>query len=549
MSNIFTIPDKEKNYQNYMVYVLTIVWLVITEIIVSIQLYNFPELSFRWISLLFISLFIGISSLTLNHWGHPRVASWSFIIMLWLYITVPCYSSGGILAAGILSQMSVILTAGLLLGWRGGFAIGILTIVTDFIMAYLEIIGHLPASLVPHNPLTRWVVTIIPFGTILVLQYYATNHLRTSLFSLKREIIKREETLEQLRASEERYKSIISISNTGVWEYHLDTEQIWYSSQYFAMIGIDKPENGQWNSTVESAWIDKLHPDDRERSIKVFDDFLKGDSKGLYENYFRLQHQNGEWVWIWSRAQRLLDANGQLTNICLGTHINISEQKKAEEKTRQSEQLIKKITSQVPSNTYMFEIEETGKTNVLFFSKGTDEINYSLNFPEPEKIAPKLMELLYEDDKTLWIETMKQAYRSQTSISFQYRLWLDGQLRWRWFRAIPEKTDDGKILWYGAAQDITPIVDYITSIEQTIFDIGHVIRRPISSMMGLTKIIMDNDLSKEETKEISEKLLLISEEMDKFIHELNHAYNEKRKETNLNIDVSAAIDKRGALFE
>lgn len=531
-----------------MVFTLTLVWSVVICAIVSTGFYFFPDLWPRWLTFLCVSTFMAIFNLTLNSQGHTKLASWSFCIMLWLFITIPCYTAGGILATGIITQVSVILTSAFLLGWRGGLAIGLLTIVADFGFAYLDIISVLPPSLVPHNPLTRWVVTIIPFGTILVLQYYSTIQLRTSLRMLELEIRKRENALEKLGISQERYKSIISISNTGAWEYRVDTNRVWYSAEYFAMIGIERPD-GDWEDSLGITWIQALHPDDRERSLKIFNDFIKEESKGLYENYFRLQHQDGDWVWIWSRGRRLLDTNGELTNVFLGTHIDITERIKAEEKTKQSEALIKKITSQVPSNTYMFEIDETGFTTVHFFSRGTEEINHSLDLQDMEKASQKLMTILHDDDKPLWIEKMKEAYHTQSDISFQYRLWLNGQMRWRWFRAIPEKTEDGKVLWYGAAQDISPLVEYITSIEQIIFDIGHVIRRPITTMMGMTKLIMDNDFDKEETKDISEKLHSISEEMDKFIQELNRAYQEKRQETKFKIDVSASIDKRDSLFQ
>ena len=530
-------------------YVLVLIWAAITILFAFVGLYYYPDLWSRGLTLIVCSLFIALFNLNLNHLGYTRQASWSFTIMLWLYVTIPCYTAGGILSPSIVSQMSVVLTAGILLGSRGGFAIGVLTMVADFGLAYIEITGHLPTPSIVFDPIQRWIGAIIPFSTMLALQHYASNHLRSSLIALENEILKREEALEKLRASEERYKAIIAISNTGVWEYHLDTDTIWFSSQYFAILGIEQSEAGVWVDSIEKEWIEKLHPEDRENSVKKFNDFLNGDSSSLYEDYFRMQHQNGDWVWIWSRAKRLLDKNGNITNKCLGTHIDISERIKAEEKTKQSEQLIKKITSQVPSNTYMFEIEESGNATVHFFSIGTEEMNRPFDSLEPEKIFPTFMKLVHNDDKSLWLEKMKEAYHSQSDISFQYRIWLNGQLRWRWFKAIPEKTEDGKILWYGAAQDTTPLVDYLISIEQIIFDIGHVLRRPICSMMGMTKLIMDNDFSKEETKDFSKKLHSISEEMDKFIHKLNEEYHEKRQETEFKIDVSSSINKRSSLFE
>ncbi|MFD2144844.1 hypothetical protein [Mucilaginibacter antarcticus] len=172
----------------------------------------FPDLWTRWMTFLVGSIFIGITNLTINCLGYHRAASWSLAIMLWVYITIPCYTAGGMVAPGIISQMSVILTAGFLLGWRGGLICGLLTVGVDFVFAYMEVIGSLPQPVVLHTPITRWLGTAIPFGTILSLQYYATNHLRTSLVSLRQEISKREEAEnikdEALYSLQERVKEL-----------------------------------------------------------------------------------------------------------------------------------------------------------------------------------------------------------------------------------------------------------------------------------------------------------------------------------------------------
>lgn len=194
MANFFSVPDKDKNYQGYMVSVLAIIWFLVTGIVVSMGFFLIPGLWLRWIVLLFISFFIAAGNLSLIRFGYTRFASWSLTIMLWLYITLPCYSAGGIMAPGILMQISVILTAGFLLGGRGGIFFGLLTIGTDFWFAYLELTGHLPVPSVEYNPVTRWVANIISFGAIISLQYFATHHLRRGLAVMKLEMDKREET-------------------------------------------------------------------------------------------------------------------------------------------------------------------------------------------------------------------------------------------------------------------------------------------------------------------------------------------------------------------
>jgi PAS domain S-box-containing protein len=667
MTNYISVPDKEKNYQSYMVYVLAIMWTVVISVIVSVGFFYFPHLWLRWLSFIGISVFIGVITLTVNRLGYTLLASLMLTIMVWLLITIPCYSAGGIMAPGILSQMSVILTAGFLLGWRGGLAIGILTIGTDFWFAYLEINGTLPIPSVQHNPITRWIGAIIPFGTILALQYYATNHLRNGLIAMQREIVRREEaekiinqTVFNLKERVKELKTLYEISRIlqdedtplkkifsetveilpSGWQYpDITAARVCFSgaeyttrnykpSKYCQRAEVmtkngsklcidivylqevpDSDEgpflNEERNLINMLAEMFKVNLERRERRNELKDykyaldlgymvsisgadqnftyvndnfckinkyshDELLGNSYSIimsdhhppeyfidlgkalqegkpYWGEFCNKAKDGMLYWVETTIVPFLDDEGKIYQYLSINH-DITERKNADDKIKQSEQLLKKITKQVPGNTYMFEIEESGHSKILFISRGTDSFNHDYNFDELSEHPEKLLEVLHDDDKLKFNEAMKEAYRTQASISFQYRIIVDGHVRWRWMQAVPEKDNNGKVLWYGATSDITPLVEYIASIEQVIFDIGHVIRRPVSSMLGLSKIIIESDYSEKEIKEFSQKLYMVAEEMDKFIHELNHVYQQKRHSLQHNIDISSLIDKRSSLF-
>jgi PAS domain S-box-containing protein len=587
--------------------------------------------------------------------------------MVWLYITIPCYTAGGIQAPGILSQMSVILTAGFLLGWRGGLAIGVLTMGTDFWLAYIEMTGSLPAPSVIHNPMTRWLGAFIPFGTILALQYYATNHLRTGLIALQREIAKREEAekikdktvydlgerVKELRTlyavsrilqdedtpPEQLYHKIVEALPPG-WQYpdiaaaciaiagtayptsnykpsdHYQQAEMKTAKGTVVTIEVVylqpmpesdegpffKEERSLINMLVEMLKIDLEH---RERSAELkdykyaldiasivsisdkdgsftfvnenfchisgyrpeellgkhhsvlwsglhpseyFDQLRTAMQNGEpYNGEFCNRAKNGTLYWVDGTIVPFLDKSGKIYQYLSINH-DITERKEGEEKIRQSEQLIKKITSQVPGNTYQFEIEESGYTKILFMNRGTDTFNHTYNLEGLLQRPELLREIIHDDDKVKFNDAMKEAWQTQSTISFQYRIFVNEQVRWRWMQAIPEKDKNGKVLWYGATSDITPLVDYIASIEQIIFDIGHVIRKPIANMMGMTRLITHGDLSEQEIREISKNLHLISEEIDKFIRELNLAYHRKRQNSQLNIDISLLLDKRNSLF-
>jgi PAS domain S-box-containing protein len=667
MTSFFSIPDRENDHQSYMIYVLCLLWTVVTAAIVSIGFFYFPHLWYRWLTFIGVSLFICVFNLQLNRFGYIRLTSWTLTIMLWLYITIPCYSAGGIMAPGILSQTSVILTAGFLLGWRGGLAIGLLTMGTDFCLAYMEVNGYLPIPSVMHNPITRWIGAIIPFGTILALQYYATNHLRTSLIAVQREIVRREEaekitnqTVYNLKERVKEMKTLYEVSRilqdedaphkknfqeiaeilpTG-WQYpEITAARVCFAGTEYAtsnykasaycqraevktaggsILSIEvvylqpAPEsdegpflNEERNLINMLAEMVKMNLERRERRdelkdykyaldigymvsisgvdarfIYVNDNFCKssryssaellGKDYGIiisdfhsleyfeglkialrdgkpYRGEFCNNAKDGTVYWVDTTIVPFLDDDGKVYQYLSINH-DITERKEADDKIKQSEQLLKKITSQVPGNTYMFEIEESGNSKILFLSRGTDTINHNYDFDELSEHPEMLREVLHDDDKVKFNDAMKEAYRTRSSISFQYRIVINGNVRWRWMQAVPEKDKNGKTLWYGATSDITQLVDYIASIEQIIFDIGHVIRRPVSNMLGMSKLIINDMVSEKEIKEISRKMYLISEEMDKFFHELNEAYLQKRHSTQHNIDVSQSINKRSSLF-
>jgi hypothetical protein len=224
------------------------------------------------------------------------------------------------------------------------------------------------------------------------------------------------------------------------------------------------------------------------------------------------------------------------------------ERREAEEKIIQSAQLLKKITSQVPANTYMFEIREDGRTKLLFSNRGTDPFIHKSDIREEAEEALELRDKLYYEDKIKFNQAMKDAFQNQSNISFQYRVIEEGNVKWRWMKATPEKSTSGTITWYGATSDITALIEYIASIEQVLYDISHVIRRPICTMLGMTKLISDVNFSEEEVKEISKKLHEIAKEMDKFISELNDDYQKKKEQTEFGVEFSSSVDKRNYLF-
>ncbi len=184
--------------------------------------------------------------------------------------------------------------------------------------------------------------------------------------AIVRDITERKQAEEAIRESEERFRSIIAVSNTGAWEYHHKNDYLWCSPEYFTMIGRNPNDfilNGQAN--LKETWLDLMHPDDRERAGQYFAEYLQKGSVGMYENLFRLRHADGTWVWIWSRGQTLRNQDGSLTDKTVGTHINITDRKHAEEALKVSEGKYREILSTIEEGYY--EVDLAG--NFVFFNE------------------------------------------------------------------------------------------------------------------------------------------------------------------------------------
>ncbi len=177
------------------------------------------------------------------------------------------------------------------------------------------------------------------------------------IFCVCRDITERKQAEWKAREGWERYKVLIAASNTGAWEYHHDTDYVWCSPEYYSMLGRDISQFGQAGITnLEEAWISMLHPEDRERAIHHFSNYLAKGSVGMYENTFRMKHADGHWVWIFARGMTLRDENGVLTNKTVGTHIDITKQKRVEEELKKQKEQYQELLESIDAVAWEYDI-------------------------------------------------------------------------------------------------------------------------------------------------------------------------------------------------
>jgi PAS domain S-box-containing protein len=137
------------------------------------------------------------------------------------------------------------------------------------------------------------------------------------------DITKRKEAEEALRASEERYASIIAASRDGIFDWDIPGGHIFTSQRYQEIHGIGPSEMKNYND-----WEQLLHPADRERIIEELQSQLKQETS-VSDKEYRIIDPRGNEKWVWSRSMATFDEKGRPKRL-FGSVSDITERKLAE---------------------------------------------------------------------------------------------------------------------------------------------------------------------------------------------------------------------------
>jgi len=135
--------------------------------------------------------------------------------------------------------------------------------------------------------------------------------------------------------------------------------------------------------------------------------------------------------------------------------VDVSERKQAEIIQHEALTRLQKVASRVPGLVYQFRLRADGSSCFPFASEGIREI-YGLSPEQVLEDASKVFALLHPDDLA-GVKASIQASALDLSLwQHEYRVKFDGgTIRTHYGSAVPQREDDGGVLWHGFVADIT----------------------------------------------------------------------------------------------
>jgi PAS domain S-box-containing protein len=248
---------------------------------------------------------------------------------------------------------------------------------------------------------------------------------------------------ESLRRSEGYLAEAQRLSHTGSFAGAPGTGGIRYwSEECYRALGFDPQKELPRFET----FFQRIHPDDQARTMELLERASR--EKREFEFDYRIVHPGGQVRDIHTVGHPVFSQSGDLVEF-VGTVIDITERKRAEDALRASENNLRQIVDSAPGLLCALspagKIELANRPFLEYFGKTSEELN-----------RWSTTDVVHPDDLPRVIDAFTTSMANGTPFDdeLRYRR-ADGVYRWFQVNIDPVRDADGRITgWYGLITDI-----------------------------------------------------------------------------------------------
>jgi len=215
-------------------------------------------------------------------------------------------------------------------------------------------------------------------------------------------------------------------------------------------------------------WVQRIHPDDREATEKIFRDAVAGDVRDYSVQYRIVRPSDGETRWISVKSTIERDENGKAIRL-VGAHTDVTAQVVADLALRQSEEQFRKLADQLAdlNATLAQRVEEKTRERDRIWNVSQDLLvvadrdgvwrtvnpawTKTLGWNEAELLNRTSEWLEHPDDGGLTRTEVNRLIQGNLTVKFEGRFrHKDGSYRWLSWTGVPDQDHI-----YAVARDVT----------------------------------------------------------------------------------------------
>ena len=257
----------------------------------------------------------------------------------------------------------------------------------------------------------------------------------------------REKVMTAMHESEARLQQAVAAGQVGLWEWDLETEEVYYSSEWKRQIGYADHEIAATNEE----WKSRVHPDDLPETLGKIQKYIERPVQN-YTHEFRFRHKDGSYRWILVQASIIPASPGEHRRM-LGAHVDITDRKRAEAALRENEALLRESQIAAGVGSYALDIP----TGIWRSSDWMDKIFGIDN--TYEHTVDGWAGLIHPDDRQMMVEYFRDEVLARGQMFKQeYRIRRPADQAVRWVAGIGKLEFDSQgrpVKLRGTIQDIT----------------------------------------------------------------------------------------------
>jgi PAS domain S-box-containing protein len=218
----------------------------------------------------------------------------------------------------------------------------------------------------------RWLESVIPRQSPDVLGLLLLVSAAGALFGvLRSRAARREEVLR--KETERRYQAVVEQvpAVTYTWDPTVPTGQappVYVSPQLELMLGYTPSE---WSSDPQF-WIERLHPEDRDRVLAASDE---ADRTGApFDEEYRIYAKDGRIAWIRDEAVVVASSDDGRPLRVQGVMYDITRQKQAEQRLQEAEARYRSLVETLPVVTYVNEVTPEKDDVLRYVAPGMEQL-------------------------------------------------------------------------------------------------------------------------------------------------------------------------------